>query len=325
MDPTRQRDAVLRLRRAILKDYSYRDLRGMDWWRQLSKFGPRLRGSRTAREFAREAAALLGAAKDIHLWLRVRGEKVPTWKRRVQRNISLGLLPKLVPGWREHGSQGHDANGGSRSSAVAASGRFADGVVYLCLRGWPGAAPGWLQPAYRALREAAATGRGLIIDVRANGGGSEPLAGRFAGCFVTRPVCYGRHLTRRQGRFFGPFERWLRPNRAGPHYAGRVAVLIGPGTVSSCESFALMMRRVPGCKLIGQPTAGASGNPKPADLGNGVVVFVPSWQDLDLDGTRLEGRGVYPDIEVGTQPQLFAENDPVLDEALNVLRHEKNA
>jgi hypothetical protein len=60
----------------------------------------------------------------------------------------------------------------------------------------------------------------------------------------------------------------------------------------------MMMRRVLGCKLIGQRTAGSSGNPKPVDLGNGVVLFVPSWQDLDFHGTCLEGRGVEADVDI---------------------------
>ncbi len=103
----------------------------------------------------------------------------------------------------------------------------------------------------------------------------------------------------------------------------------------------MMMGHVSGCKLIGQRTAGASGNPKPVDLGNGVVVFVPTWQDLDLDGACLEGRGVAPDIEVkaerrvrGLSPrpdgmpkgarcselEVLTSQDPVLAAALRFLR-----
>ena len=279
-------EAFLRLKSSIFEDYSYRDLRGVDWKKRFARFGPRLHASATATEFAQEAAGLLSAAKDLHLWLRVKNKTVPSHRRCAQRNVALPLLRELIPGWRQH-------------NPVVMSGRFSDGILYLCLRAWPGDAPQHLRPAYRLLRHASPAGRPLIIDVRANGGGAEPLAARFAACFVRRSVCYAKHLNTRAGTLKGPFERRLKPSRAGPHYRGRVAVLIGPGTVSSCESFVMMMRQVPGCKLIGQRTAGASGNPKPVDLGNGVVVFVPSWQDLDLDGTCLEGRGVAPDIEVG--------------------------
>jgi hypothetical protein len=297
----------LRLKQAILEDYSYRDLRGVDWRWRFSKFGPRLRASRTSAEFAQRAAMLLGVARDLHLWLKVNGLTIATFRRGVRPNVALQWLPGLVPGWTQH-------------NPVVASGRFPEGAQYLSLRAWPGGNPGLLRPALRVLRQAAVAGDSLIIDVRANCGGAEPLAGRFAGCFIRRPVCYAKHLTRARGRFKGPCERWLRPARSGPFYAGRVAVLTGPGTVSSCESFVLMMKQVPNCTTIGQRTAGASGNPKPIDLGNGVAVFVPSWQDMDLDGTRLEGRGVFPQIEVGPGSRFSPYSDPVLDEALKVLR-----
>lgn len=124
MQPARQRDAVLRLKRAILEDYSYRDLRGVDWRRQFAKFGPRLSSSHTLREFAREAVRLLGVAKDLHLWLQLGCRKVPTYRRCLRKNVNLLLLPKVVPGWRQH-------------NQVVVSGKFADGIVYLCLRAWP--------------------------------------------------------------------------------------------------------------------------------------------------------------------------------------------
>jgi hypothetical protein len=293
--------AFLRLRTAILEDYSYRDLRGVDWKRRFGRFGPALRSSRTAEDFARQAARLLSAAQDIHLWLRVENQTVPTYRRFAQRNVDLLLLPKVIPRWRQH-------------NEVVASGKFPDGIVYLCLRAWPAGTPQRLRPAHRLLREAAVTRRPLVIDVRANSGGAEPLAAHFAGCFVRRPVCYAKHLTLRTGALRGPIYRRLKPNRAGPHYRGRVAVLIGPGTVSSCESFAMMMRQAPGCKLVGQRTAGASGNPKPVDLGNGVVAFIPSWQDLDLEGACIEGRGIAPDIEVKPRlPSSRACNGPSIE------------
>jgi len=220
--------------------------------------------------------------------------------------VNLALLPGIVPGWRQH-------------NPVVASGWFPRGIAYVCLRSWPAGQPEVIEPAYRVLRRAMAGGQPLIIDVRANGGGAEPLAARFAGRFIGRSVCYAKHFRRRAGQFIGPIKRWLKPARAGWRFRGRIAVLVGAGTVSSCESFVLMMRQVPGCRLIGQPTAGASGNPKPFDLGNGVVVFLPSWQDMDLDNNCLEGRGIEPDVLVGLETEPVAGKDPVLAAALRFL------
>jgi hypothetical protein len=303
----RQREALSRLKRAVLEDYSYRDLRRVNWTRRFSALGPRLLRTRTPLAFAAEAARLLSVAHDIHLWLRVGEHTVSTHRRYARRNVDFALLPGIVPGWRRH-------------NPVVASGWFPHGIAYICLRSWPADEPRAIEPAYRVLRRAMAAGQRLIIDVRANGGGAEPLAGRFAKRFISRPVCYAKHFRRRAGQFIGPIERWLKPARAGWRFRGPIALLVGAGTVSSCESFVMMMRQVRACRLIGQPTAGASGNPKPFDLGNGVVVFLPSWQDMDLDGNCLEGRGIEPDILVGLETEPVAGKDAVLAAALRFLR-----
>ena len=66
------------------------------------------------------------------------------------------------------------------------TGRFEDGIGYILINNWSKDGDN-LEPAFAALKEFA-DAPGLIIDVRPNSGGSEPLAEEFAGCFVDRPV-----------------------------------------------------------------------------------------------------------------------------------------
>jgi hypothetical protein len=56
------------------------------------------------------------------------------------------------------------------------------------------------------------------------------------------------------------------------------------------------------------------------DPGNQVTAYIPSWSDLRLDGTCLEGEGYAPDIEVKTNPADFEQRDPVLERTLQFLR-----
>jgi C-terminal processing protease CtpA/Prc len=95
---------------------------------------------------------------------------------------------------------------------------------------------------------------------------------------------------------------------------------MGLVNVSSCEAFLLMMKQVPGCKLIGETSQGSSGNPKPTDLGNGVTVFLPSWKAMRPDGTCFEGEGIIPDISIKTTQAELLSRDPVLDAGLKLLR-----
>ena len=238
------------LKRSVDEDYSYRDLRKVDWEARFKEFAPKLRAADTPKHFAELAGQLLSPAQDIHLWLRVGEEHVSTWQRRAAWNVAMNRLPRFVPHWQ-------------RRSSIVFTGQFDDGTRYLCIRGWPADAREELEPAYEQLSDAADAGKPLLIDVRGNGGGDEPLAGEFAGCFIDRPIVYAKDSIRRDGQFTEAFERSLKPNRARPKYRGRVAVLAGAGTVSSCESFVMMMKQAPGCTIVGEHTAGASGNPRP--------------------------------------------------------------
>ncbi len=90
--------------------------------------------------------------------------------------------------------------------------------------------------------------------------------------------------------------------------------------MSSCEAFLLMMKTVPGCKLIGETSYGSSGNPQAHELPNGITVFLPCWKAMTADGREFEGLGIPPDIEVKTKPSDFEYTDPVINAALEYLR-----
>jgi C-terminal processing protease CtpA/Prc len=83
------------------------------------------------------------------------------------------------------------------------------------------------------------------------------------------------------------------------------------------------MRQAPHCTVVGQPTFGSSGNPKPHDLPNGVTVFVPSWQALRPDGSCFEVEGLKPDVVVDVSPEALGVTDPILERALLLLRERR--
>jgi hypothetical protein len=301
------RDAITILKRAIDDDYSYRDLRHVDWGPRFAEFSPRLEAATTPRQFADLAAQLLAPAQDIHLFLRVGDETIGTWQRRAAWNVARNLLPQRIPGWE-------------RRSACVSTGVFDDGIRYVSIGGWPADGREMLEPAYQQLADAAKAGKPLVVDVRANGGGSENLAAEFAGCFIDKPAAYAKSITRSNGVFGQPVERTVAPNRARPAFRNRVVVLAGLGTVSSSESFVMMMKCAPDCRVVGDKTAGCSGNPSPVDLGNGVTAYIPRWKDLRLDGSCFEGEGIAPDVEVKLAGDQLSTSDPVLSQALTLLR-----
>jgi C-terminal processing protease CtpA/Prc len=130
---------------------------------------------------------------------------------------------------------------------------------------------------------------------------------------------FAKDRIRKDGQWTQMLDRTIEPNRGRPHFKGKVAVLMGHGNLSSSESFVLMMKQADACKLIGEQTAGSSGNPRPHDLGNGVVAFLSSWEDFQPDGTPIEGVGIKPDIAIPGDAKNYEKADPVLDAAMKYL------
>jgi len=184
--------AIEELRRAIDEDYSYRELRKVNWDELFDKYSTTMKRAKTARRFAEAAAELLAYAEDMHIRVKVDDETVGGFKRSITRNYNIEVLEKTVPGWQR------------RSDAVF-TGRFKDGVGYILIDSWSRSHAEALEQAYVAIWEFAEA-PGLIIDVRSNGGGAEPLAQKFAGCFIGEPKIYAQQLERilfEQGLTFG--------------------------------------------------------------------------------------------------------------------------
>ncbi len=301
--------AIRNLREAIDTLYSYRDLRKLDWAGLFTRYTPALERAKSPQEFAQAAAEMLSHAQDMHIWLEAGGQQIYSFRRAVEGNYNRSALEKAVPGFRK------------RSAAVY-TGRFDDGIGYILIDSWSRDHTEALEQAYEAIWEFS-DAPGLIVDVRPNGGGAEPLAQDLAGCFIDKPVVYAKHVYRAADQpsgFSEPRERVLPPNKRRPKYRGKIVVLMGPANMSSCEAFLLMMKQVPGCRLIGASSYGSSGNPKPTDLGNGVTVYLSSWKSLRPDGTCFEGEGIAPDFPIKATQTEFKAADLVLQAALTLLR-----
>ena len=301
--------AIEKLQDAVFHHYSYLSLKDVNWLALFEEYNEQLLNAKNTKEFAETASTILAHAKDKHIRLMVGGQPVHCYINPVTPNANLPLLPKLVPNFQKH-------------NVNICTGRFSDGIGYIYIDSWNGSQKQDYDQLYIALNEFS-DAPGLIIDVRGNGGGAEPLAQEFAGCFIDESKLYAKHVTispAEPNGFTEPHKRILQPNKLRPQYRGKIAVLTGPVVMSSCEAFVLMMKQVPGCKIIGEPTQGSSGNPKPHDLGNGVTVYLPSWKAMLPNGTCFEDKGIRPDILIKVKPNQITTEDPVIEAALKELR-----
>jgi len=166
-----------------------------------------------------------------------------------------------------------------------------------------------------ALTELVADGRlrGLILDVRANGGGwSKVLSGILS------------HFTRGQvGMFFD--QRHVRPlvveTPAGPDLRGLpLVVLVDNDTASYAELLAAILQREDHALVVGTPTAGNTETIYAYTLKDGSRLWLAQEGFRLQNSVNLEGKGVQPDSTVDVDWTRYSEDDdPQLLEALRLL------
>lgn len=168
------------------------------------------------------------------------------------------------------------------------------------------------QAVEEAFREVAARGaRRLILDMRSNGGGREDYHLHLASMMVPAETPVFQSV-RREGEALGRVpESDLEP------YSGPVAVLLNGINGSAGEIFPAYLRSVRGAVLVGTRTNGAVLGGIYCQLHRGYRLLVPIKEVLPLDGQRIEGRGVQPDVEL--TPQETADDAVVLEKTLAAL------
>ena len=170
---------------------------------------------------------------------------------------------------------------------------------YLRIWSWAGRSMQAAVAEVLAPGGALAEADGLVLDLRWGWGGARP---DYVDLFVggappTQAIA-------RDGARETITTRWQRP----------MVVLIGPGTRSGKEIVAYGLQRA-GVPLVGTRSAGAVLAARPFLLSDDSLLVIPVL-DVVVDGIRLEGTGVQPDIPVSPGPPGA---DPQLDMALEVL------
>jgi C-terminal processing protease CtpA/Prc len=175
-------------------------------------------------------------------------------------------------------------------------------------------------------RERVESLRGLIIDLRINGGGSDALALRMASRLSRRPFFayakQARNDVRDAIRFTTPQPVWV-PATDRPRYTGPVVILAGGSTISAGETFTqALLNRPQRPILIGQPTQGVFSDTLQRHLPNGWEFWLPNERFLDRRGRTYDGTGIPPDITtpVFTDEEFAADRDSAFDRAVALLR-----
>lgn len=144
---------------------------------------------------------------------------------------------------------------------------------------------------------------GLILDVREGWGGADPRYLHMFDCDVPRMTSIDR-----AGKRFDWFRCWSKP----------VVLLINEKTRSGKELVAYGFRKYEIGPVVGTRTAGSVTAGKLFVLSDASLLYL-AVGDVLVDGERLEGVGVAPDVEVPFDIRYAAGADPQLERAVEVL------
>ncbi|MBC7815129.1 MAG: hypothetical protein H7175_28485 [Burkholderiales bacterium] len=164
--------------------------------------------------------------------------------------------------------------------------------------------------------------KGLIIDMRQNGGGESFLAETMASFFFAEPVVIGNsgfYVPDEGGFVFHPRDvARIVPTPDGERYDGAVAVLVSPACASACELFTYALSLNERAAIVGQyPTDGLGGAVQAVTLPEGLYMQYAFSPGVGANGEiNIEGIGVAPTIDVPVDEEtLFSEGDPILEAA----------
>ncbi|MDR2120157.1 MAG: S41 family peptidase [Tannerella sp.] len=282
MDPRTNFEALWRI---IDEHYCFFEYKQVDWDDVHRKYGTLVADSMDKYELFDVLGDMLGELKDGHTNLISSFNVARYWEwyenypRNFNEDIHSNYLRECrISGGVRYGRLADDKVGyvycGSFSNAVSESG---------------------LNEIFLYFKDC----RGMIIDVRDNGGGALSNSDRMAARFPERDTVAG-YIMHKTGPGHGDFSApypivlkaseyvtWLRP----------VVVLTNRHSYSATNDFVNKMRCFPQVTIMGDRTGGGSGLPFNSELPNGWRVRFSASPLLDADGQCAED-GIDPDIRV---------------------------
>ena len=171
----------------------------------------------------------------------------------------------------------------------------------------------------------------LIVDVRGNTGGSTP--GQLTSQLMDRAYRWWTESTPvslpyfrfRAGQGSWELQPFTRPElvwRNNPHqpgkdaFTGKLVLLIDAACHSACEDFVMPFSDNRRATLVGERTAGSTGQPYMLEPGHDMLVLIRAKREMFPDGSQFESVGIKPDLViVPTANDIRQGRDAVLNAA----------
>ena len=311
--PTENFDALWKI---LDERYCYFGTKGIDWDSVYREYYPRLSTVYTVYDLFDLMADMINTLDDGHvnLYAPFDVSSCPTWYTSYPTNYNSSLIysPRYLGGdYRIAGGMYYNTIGEKKDIGYIRYESFSSGF---------GASNLWYIDKYFA------ECKGIIIDVRHNGGGSLSYSESLAACFFSEETLTGyiRHKTGPgHEEFSDPVEVRTSPADAPIDWSGRkVVVLCNRRSYSATNDFVVRCLQAPNVTVIGGRTGGGGGMPLSQELPIGWMVrfsAVPMY-DADMQTTEF---GVEPDESVTlAESDVERGYDTIIERALEIINGE---
>jgi hypothetical protein len=280
---------------------------GLDWQAVYNKYKVRARGDMTSAQLFEVLSDMLAELRDGHVNLSASHDfgRYWTWHEAYPANFSDTLLRRYL-GTDYKIASGLDYRILDDNIGYVRYESFSDGI-----------GEGNLDEVLSFMLLC----RGLIIDIRNNGGGdltnAEKLAARF--CQEKTLVGYIQHKTGKGHSDFSALEpRYLEPS-SRIRWHKPVCVLTNRHVYSAANEFVSQMKALPTVQIVGDRTGGGAGMPFSSSLPNGWTVRFSAVPIYDAQKQNTEF-GIDPDYNVQLTDADFARGkDTIIEFARQLL------
>jgi hypothetical protein len=310
--------------------YPFFELRGVDWKAVRAKSRPKVTAETKPEELFAILKEMIEPLHDAHTFLGARsiskqfhGER-PDPQHLGPKDFERAseIIKKYIRG------ELHSACNGKLSFGL-----LEDSVGYLRISGFGRytATPDFDQTGealQKALDDAlrdASKWRGLVVDVRINGGGSDVLGVTVASRLATQEYLAFAKKARSDPddpSKFTPLQETRVRVSERPHFGGKVVLLTSQHSVSAAETFTMaLMGRKPAVTRLGENTQGVFSDVLGRTLPNGWRFGLPNEIFLTESGQAFDGPGIPPHVAVPVFPRddLEKGRDSALEKALRLL------
>ena len=274
---------------------------GLDWQAVYNKYKVRARGDMTSAQLFEVLSDMLAELRDGHVNLSASHDfgRYWTWHEAYPANFSDTLLRRYL-GTDYKIASGLDYRILDDNIGYVRYESFSDGI-----------GEGNLDEVLSFMLLC----RGIIIDIRNNGGGdltnAEKLAARF--CQEKTLVGYIQHKTGKGHSDFSALEpRYLEPS-SRIRWHKPVCVLTNRHVYSAANEFVSQMKSLPTVQIVGDRTGGGAGMPFSSSLPNGWTVRFSAVPIYDAQKHNTEF-GIDPDYNVQLTDADFARGKDTINE-----------